>query len=146
MHFRSTSEDETKQWAADLVRSHFDVLKDKPVVITLEGAMGAGKTQLAKGIAEGLGITKIIPSPTYVLTREYQGPEARLIHIDCWRTPEITPQELNFASYLVPQTVIVIEWPKPLLGHLEGLGEAIKLVSLKMHISGEVRDIEVTEK
>jgi tRNA threonylcarbamoyladenosine biosynthesis protein TsaE len=118
MHFVSHSEEETKKWAADFIRAHFnDALK--PLVLTLKGEMGAGKTQVAKGVAGALGVTGVVASPTFVLTREYQGEYGKLVHIDCWRVPEITPSELDLSTYFKPGTVVVIEWPEPLMSFLK---------------------------
>ncbi len=81
--------------------------------IALTGPLGAGKTQLVKGIALGLGIppTEPIISPTFVLVREYVG-RLRLFHIDAYR--------LGSASELAalgleemradPQAVVALEW------------------------------------
>ena len=42
----------------------------RPVRPSLSGELGAGKTQLAKGVAEGLGVTSVVNSPTFVLMNE----------------------------------------------------------------------------
>lgn len=140
MQFQSTSEDQTKLYAATLIDTNRDTLTTGPLVITLEGDMGAGKTQFAKGAAGALGISEVVSSPSYVLTREYQGERGRLIHIDCWRTPDITPEELDLASYLQPGTVVVIEWPAPLLAFLEQTG--VRLIRLHVSVAGETRLFE----
>lgn len=59
-------------------------------VVTLDGPLGAGKTQFVKGLAEGLEITEEISSPTFTLIHEYNGPRGRLCHFDFYRmeTPE----------------------------------------------------------
>ena len=53
-------------------------------VIALRGALGAGKTTLAKGIARGLGVGDEVTSPTYTIVSEYEG-RLRLHHIDAYR-------------------------------------------------------------
>lgn len=53
-------------------------------VISLEGGLGSGKTELAKGIAQGLGIAEEITSPTYAIISEYPGP-LPLYHMDAYR-------------------------------------------------------------
>jgi len=53
-------------------------------VIALRGALGAGKTTLAKGIARGLGVEDEVTSPTYTIVSEYEG-RLRLHHIDAYR-------------------------------------------------------------
>ena len=53
-------------------------------VVSLRGSLGAGKTVLAKGIAESLGITEAIVSPTFTIVQEYSGRE-KLYHLDLYR-------------------------------------------------------------
>src|SRR3954454_1801758 len=54
-------------------------------VLGLSGDLGAGKTQLVKGIARGLGTPARVHSPTYALLNEYGGGRLPLIHIDLYR-------------------------------------------------------------
>jgi tRNA threonylcarbamoyladenosine biosynthesis protein TsaE len=81
-------------------------------VIGLSGELGAGKTQLVKGIARGLGITTRVHSPTFNLLNEYQGERLRLFHLDLYRLD--SPQQVHGAGlddYLwTPDGVAVIEW------------------------------------
>ena len=53
-------------------------------VVALQGELGSGKTYLVKGIAEGLGVTETITSPTYTIISEYSSSPA-LYHIDAYR-------------------------------------------------------------
>lgn len=101
-------------------------------VIGLTGDLGAGKTQLVKGIARGLGISSRIQSPTFTLIHEYSEGRLPLYHIDLYRLD--TPEQV-FAAGLqeyFSQTdgVTVVEWAEryPLKPHLhvrlEPLGES----------------------
>ncbi len=54
-------------------------------VITLSGELGAGKTVLTKGIAQGLGVTAPVLSPTFTLLNEYKGSALYLWHFDVYR-------------------------------------------------------------
>lgn len=87
-------------------------------LIALTGPLGAGKTQLAKGIAEGLGVTGVVNSPTYVLMNEHPG-RLRLFHIDAYR---LADADEAFAAGLLDERqaagVTVIEWADRLAGHL----------------------------
>jgi len=56
--------------------------------VILEGDLGAGKTTLTKGIAVGLGIDRVIKSPTYTLIREYRKGRLPLFHMDMYRIEE----------------------------------------------------------
>src|SRR6266496_5994028 len=81
-------------------------------VIGLSGDLGAGKTQLVKGIARGLGITGRILSPTFVLVCEYDGGRLPLAHLDLYRLE--TPAQIIGAGlepYLrKPAGLTVVEW------------------------------------
>ena len=79
-------------------------------VIGLEGDLGAGKTQLVKGIARGLGITDPITSPTFTLVCEYEG-RMPLAHLDFYR-PENDEHILaaGLEPYFAPEGITVIEW------------------------------------
>jgi len=84
-------------------------------VILLSGALGAGKTVLAKGIAKGLGINPLkVISPTFVLLRIHKG-KYFLQHFDLYRLK--TPQDilsLGFDEYLYSDAITLIEWPQRL--------------------------------
>ena len=81
------------------------------LVIALSGDLGAGKTQLTKGIARGLGITDRVHSPTFALLNEYHGGRLPLFHLDLYRLE--TPDQIIAAGleeYFHPTGVSVIEW------------------------------------
>jgi len=59
-------------------------------LVCVWGDLGAGKTQLAKGVALGLGIDATITSPTFVLMAEYRG-RLPLFHVDLYRLPPPPP-------------------------------------------------------
>jgi len=87
-------------------------------VLALIGELGAGKTQLAKGVAAGLGITTIVNSPTFVLMNEHVG-RLRLFHVDAYRLED--PEEAVGAGLLDEREadgVVVIEWADRLSGRL----------------------------
>ncbi len=83
-----------------------------PIVILLDGQMGAGKTHLTKGIAQSLGIDKVVKSPTYNYVNEYKiENRGKLIHIDAWRIKEKDDLiRLKLKDYFQPENVVVIEW------------------------------------
>jgi len=84
---------------------------EQGLVIGLSGDLGAGKTQLVKGLARGLGVTERIRSPTFALLNIYTGGRLTLFHLDLYRLE--TPEQIAAAGleeYLQPQGVTVIEW------------------------------------
>ena len=87
-------------------------------VLALVGPLGAGKTQLAKGVAEGLGVRSVVNSPTFVLMNEHIG-RLRLFHIDAYRLDD--PEEALAAGLLDErgvEGVTVVEWADRLDGWL----------------------------
>src|SRR5215813_12749278 len=66
-----------------------------PKLVVLRGDLGAGKTTLVKGIAEGFNAAcqEDVTSPTFTLIHEYRGPSATLYHIDLYRVDR--PRELE---------------------------------------------------
>jgi tRNA threonylcarbamoyladenosine biosynthesis protein TsaE len=87
------------------------------IVIGLCGDLGAGKTQLVKGLARGLGITARVHSPTFALVNIYNGGRLTLFHLDLYRLD--TREQILAAGleeYLKPAGVTVIEWAERWLG------------------------------
>lgn len=87
------------------------------LIIALCGDLGAGKTQLVKGFARGLGIAKRIHSPTFALVNVYSEGRLSLFHLDLYRLD--TPEQIIAAGleeYLYPDGVTVIEWAERWFG------------------------------
>ena len=78
------------------------------MLITMNGDLGAGKTTMTKGIAKGLGIEKVVNSPTFTIMKIYEG-RLNLYHLDVYR---ITDPESDFEleEYFEVDGVCVIEW------------------------------------
>jgi tRNA threonylcarbamoyladenosine biosynthesis protein TsaE len=81
------------------------------LVIGLTGDLGAGKTQLARGIARGLGITARVHSPTFTLVNQYAGGRLPMFHVDLYRLQTAREiREAGLEEYFQPAGVAVIEW------------------------------------
>jgi len=82
------------------------------LVIGLTGDLGAGKTELVKGIARGLGIKEKVLSPTFALIHEYGGSRMPLFHIDLYRLDSAAQiLSAGLEEYLYhPPGLTVIEW------------------------------------
>jgi tRNA threonylcarbamoyladenosine biosynthesis protein TsaE len=79
-------------------------------LVALIGPLGAGKTVIAKGIADGLGVTSVVNSPTFVLMNEHSG-RIPLYHVDAYRLDD--PEEALAAGLLDDRQaggVTVVEW------------------------------------
>lgn len=88
------------------------------MVLALVGELGAGKTQLTKGVADGLDVHGVVNSPTFVLMNEHPG-RLRLYHIDAYRLGD--PEEAAAAGLLDDRQadgVTVVEWADRLDGWL----------------------------
>ena len=110
------------------------------LVLALSGDLGAGKTQLVKGLARGLGVTARVHSPTFTLVNEYGGGRWRLFHLDLYRLE--TPAQIRSAGveeFLQPDGVAVIEWAERLGAELGGQTPAGpgRLIRVSIEITGE---------
>jgi tRNA threonylcarbamoyladenosine biosynthesis protein TsaE len=87
------------------------------LIIGLSGDLGAGKTQLVKGIARGLHIPGRVHSPTFTLVNIYTGGRLTLFHIDLYRL-ETQDQIIaaGLEEYLHPAGITVIEWAERWFG------------------------------
>ena len=84
-----------------------------PRLVLLRGDLGAGKTTLVKGIAEGFQAAsqEDVTSPTFTLIHEYRGPKAELYHIDLYRIDTQRELEtLGIDDLLGGRSVVLIEW------------------------------------
>jgi len=103
--FLSHSEGDTRRFGERLGRQ----LRGGEVV-PLQGDLGVGKTQLTKGIAQGLGVEAAIVSPTFTLVASYEG-RLPLAHYDLYRVESARDlQEIGYLEEDDPRTVRVVEW------------------------------------
>lgn len=115
-------------------------------MVVLRGNLGAGKTTLAKGIAEGLGAAaqENVTSPTFNLVHEYRGPSASIFHIDLYRID--TRRELFTLGIddlrSEPGAILLVEWGEKfdeIQSQSDGeitieiLGETQRRLTLRLH-------------
>jgi len=84
-----------------------------PKLVLLHGELGAGKTTLVKGIAEGFqsASEEDVTSPTFTLIHEYRGPRANLYHIDLYRVDTQRELEtLGLDDLVAENSVLLVEW------------------------------------
>jgi tRNA threonylcarbamoyladenosine biosynthesis protein TsaE len=90
-----------------------------PLVVTLTGELGVGKTTLARAICVGYGVREEITSPTYALVHEYRAPKSAVYHIDLYRLD--SPDQLTNLGWdeiVSSRSLVLVEWPERAGGRL----------------------------
>ncbi|MFA5235321.1 MAG: tRNA (adenosine(37)-N6)-threonylcarbamoyltransferase complex ATPase subunit type 1 TsaE [Bacilli bacterium] len=88
-------------------------------VIALSGDLGAGKTTLTGGIAQGLGVKEHVISPTFNILKEYRSGIMPLFHIDAYRL-EDGNADIGLEEFIDDGGVSVIEWPEYVASFIPG--------------------------
>ena len=117
-------------------------------VVGLVGTLGAGKTHLARAIAEGLGVPdgRVVTSPTFVLIQEYEG-RLPVYHFDVYRLADVAAfLDLGAAEYLEGEGVCIVEWADRVRDWLPAETVWVELEvtgehSRRAHIAGHVGQI-----
>ena len=80
-------------------------------VYTLIGDLGVGKTVFTQGVADGLGITEPVNSPTFTIVQQYEEGRLPLYHFDVYRIGDVEEMdEVGFEDYVMGEGVSLIEW------------------------------------
>ncbi len=80
-------------------------------VFTMTGDLGTGKTVFTKGMAEGLGITETVSSPTFTIVQVYEEGRLPFYHFDVYRIGDVEEMdEIGFEEYIYGEGVSLIEW------------------------------------
>ena len=80
-------------------------------IIAMVGNLGTGKTTLSKYIAEGLGVTEALSSPTFNIVKEYRSGRLPLFHFDVYRLSSVDDLvDIGAEDYLYGDGVCLIEW------------------------------------
>lgn len=148
----SRSEAETKAISGKIVLKYWDLIEKTPIVIGLNGPLGAGKTVFAKGVAEFLGISVNLVSPTYSYVEEYtcqrHSAKGKLIHADVWKVDSAEMlARIGLLENLQPKTIIIIEWFSQVAEWLQPALQASKATLIQINISDQdpVREIDIIE-
>ncbi len=108
-------------------------------IIELIGDVGAGKTTFTKGLAKSLGITDEIQSPTFTISRVYEGAKNNLVHYDFYRLNDAGIMAIEMQDVIDdPNNITVIEWGEPVR---EVLPKKYITVKIKI-ISENIREVE----
>ncbi len=123
-------------------------------VICLIGELGAGKTNLTKSIAKGLGVKDYVTSPTFTLINEYKGANFPLYHFDVYRLEGVEDiLDLGFEEYFYSKGVTIVEWgnkiekalPEDVLTIEMNMGSNIDERVLNLSSSGELSNRIIEE-
>jgi len=105
------SEKETIELGKEFAQS----ILDKNVTVALLGDLGAGKTTFMKGVAEGFGVKDVIKSPTFVVLKEYESDNGKLVHVDAYRLSN-NFEDIGLTDYF-GRAKVFVEWA----GNIEGV-------------------------
>src|SRR2546423_7786256 len=104
----AVTEDELTDWG-----ERFGRAARPPLLVTLSGELGAGKTTLARAICRGYGVPNEVTSPTFTLVHEFLSERSPVYHLDLYRLRG--PDELSSLGWdeiLYSQALVLIEWPE----------------------------------
>jgi len=143
----SHSPEDTQKFAKEQALELTRVGKGQPIVIALEGELGAGKTTFTQAFAEALGVQEHLKSPTFVLMKHYHIINApnyhTLYHLDCYRlnsSVDLLPLGTRDTIHL-PGTIILIEWAERVADILPKNHWVVHID----HIAEQERNITVTK-
>ena len=82
-------------------------------VVLLEGDLGAGKSEFARGVAKGLGVLETVTSPSFTILNVYESGRLPLFHFDWYRLNSSEElYELGMDEYLGGNGIALVEWPE----------------------------------
>ena len=90
-----------------------------PLVVTLAGDLGAGKTTLAQAICRGYGVVEPVTSPTFALVHRYEAPASPVYHLDLYRlrnADELT--NIGWDEIVTAHALVLVEWPERAAGRM----------------------------
>jgi tRNA threonylcarbamoyladenosine biosynthesis protein TsaE len=104
----AVTEQELVDWGTRLGRQI-----NPPLVVTLEGDLGAGKTTLARAICAGYGVRDEVTSPTFAIVHVYDAPKSPVYHIDLFRIDGPRDlQNIGWDDIVQGDALVLIEWPE----------------------------------
>lgn len=112
--------------------------------VALEGDLGSGKTTLARAILRALGVTEIVPSPSFTLVQAYETARLPVRHFDLYRIEDVAELDELGLDEALDEGAMLIEWPERAQARLpqDALHIALSIASetaRDAHISGPPR-------
>jgi tRNA threonylcarbamoyladenosine biosynthesis protein TsaE len=120
------NEVELRDWGRRFGRS-----AHAPLIVTLSGELGAGKTTLVQSICHGYGVTEEVTSPTFALVHQYESPRSPVYHIDLYRLDR--PEQLDALGWdeiVSDRALVLVEWAERAGDRLPGGRVALSLQHL----------------
>lgn len=112
MEIKSHSPEETRRMG-----NHLGGALQTGDVICLQGELGAGKTTLVQGIAQGWGSLDSVSSPTFILINVYRRADGnQLFHMDAYRLDSVPEAEELDLDSMLTEGALIIEWPERMNG------------------------------
>ena len=100
-------------------------------VVAYTGDLGAGKTAFVSGMAQGLGVSERVTSPTFTIVNEYEGGRLPLFHFDMYRLGSADELfDIGWEDYLNRGGVCAVEWS-------ENVAEAMETGTIRVSIRRE---------
>jgi len=110
-------------------------------LLCLQGDLGAGKTTLTQGIAEGWGSADSVSSPTFVMVNLYRAADGTpLYHMDAYRIESLPEAAQIGLDDMLAEGALILEWPE----RIEALLPKERIWMNLTHISANERQIEIT--
>jgi tRNA threonylcarbamoyladenosine biosynthesis protein TsaE len=102
------SEGELRDWGRRFGRA-----AHAPLIVTISGELGSGKTTLVQAICAGYGVTDEVTSPTFALVHEYRAPRSPVHHLDLYRLDRPDQlDEIGWDELVTARAVVLVEWPE----------------------------------
>jgi len=84
-----------------------------PLLVTISGELGAGKTTLVRAICQGYGVTEDVTSPTFALVHRYAAPRSPVFHLDLYRLSDpVELTNIGWDDILGEDALVLVEWPE----------------------------------
>ncbi len=84
-----------------------------PLIVTIAGDLGAGKTTLVQAICRGYGVTDEVTSPTFALVHQYSASRSPVFHLDLYRLKSVDElTNIGWDETMAENALVLIEWPE----------------------------------
>ncbi|WP_372369678.1 L-threonylcarbamoyladenylate synthase [Candidatus Uabimicrobium sp. HlEnr_7] len=131
--YHSSCEKDTEDFSLEIFNKIQSYIGKKLIVFLLQGDLGTGKTFFTRAFAKHLGVKETVSSPTFILCREHQIPEAQgmLYHIDTYRMFEAKEMnDLRCEKMFKAPNILIIEWSDKVRNYIENFFDGAIVVDM----------------